>query len=155
MKSVPVRLPGKFHGQRSLVGCSPWGCKESDRTECAHTHTHTHTHINITWSLSWLAAFTWQNTFEIHSCFLMYQQSIPFITKSYAIIYPKKLKTSFRSFILLFFTFTSLRNYSEWDSYCFLCSFWVISSLTCVCLCVYNVCVLCDLLEIRILNKKK
>ena len=44
MKSVPVRLPGKFHGQRSLVGCSPWGCKESDRTECAHTHTHTHTH---------------------------------------------------------------------------------------------------------------
>ena len=21
------------HGQRSLVGCSPWGCKESDTTE--------------------------------------------------------------------------------------------------------------------------
>ena len=21
-------LPGKFHGQRSLVGYSPWGCKE-------------------------------------------------------------------------------------------------------------------------------
>ena len=26
-------LPGKFHGQRSLVGYSPWGCKESDTTE--------------------------------------------------------------------------------------------------------------------------
>ena len=29
-------LPGKFHGQRSLVGYSPWGRKESDTTE--HTH---------------------------------------------------------------------------------------------------------------------
>ena len=26
---TPVSLPGKSHGQRSLVGCSPWGCKES------------------------------------------------------------------------------------------------------------------------------
>ena len=29
----PVFLPGKFHGQRSLVGSSPRGCKESDTTE--------------------------------------------------------------------------------------------------------------------------
>ena len=26
-------LPGEFHGQRSLAGCSAWGCKESDLTE--------------------------------------------------------------------------------------------------------------------------
>ena len=26
-------LPGKSHGQRSLLGQSPWGCKESDMTE--------------------------------------------------------------------------------------------------------------------------
>ena len=26
-------LAGKPHGQRSLVGCSPWGCKESGMTE--------------------------------------------------------------------------------------------------------------------------
>ena len=26
-------LPGESHGQRSLVGCSPWGHKESDMTE--------------------------------------------------------------------------------------------------------------------------
>ena len=26
-------LAGKFHGQRSLVGYSPWGCKESNTTE--------------------------------------------------------------------------------------------------------------------------
>ena len=30
---TPVLLPGKSHGRRSLVGCSPWGCKESDTTE--------------------------------------------------------------------------------------------------------------------------
>ena len=29
----PVFLPGEVHGQRSLAGYSPWGCKESDRTE--------------------------------------------------------------------------------------------------------------------------
>ena len=29
----PVFLPGEFHGQRSLVGCSPWRCKELDMTE--------------------------------------------------------------------------------------------------------------------------
>ena len=28
-----VFLPGKFHGQRSLAGYSPCGCKESDTTE--------------------------------------------------------------------------------------------------------------------------
>ena len=30
---TPIILPGKSHGQRSLVGYSPWGCKESDMTE--------------------------------------------------------------------------------------------------------------------------
>ena len=34
--STPVLLPGNSHGQRSLVGCSPWGCKESDATERLH-----------------------------------------------------------------------------------------------------------------------
>ena len=33
-----VLLPGKSHGQRSLVGCSPWGHKESDMTERRHFH---------------------------------------------------------------------------------------------------------------------
>ena len=33
---TPVLLPGKSHGQRSLVGCSPWGCRESDMTERLH-----------------------------------------------------------------------------------------------------------------------
>ena len=34
---TPVFLPGKSHGQRRLVGYSPWGCKESDTTEHAHS----------------------------------------------------------------------------------------------------------------------
>ena len=33
---TPVLLPGKSHGLRSLVGYSPWGCKESDTTERLH-----------------------------------------------------------------------------------------------------------------------
>ena len=35
---TPVLLPGKFHGRRSLVGCSPWGRWESDTTERLHFH---------------------------------------------------------------------------------------------------------------------
>jgi len=35
---TPVLLPGKSHGQRSLVGCSPWGHKESDTTEQLDFH---------------------------------------------------------------------------------------------------------------------
>ena len=30
---TPVFLPGKSHGQRSLVGYSPWGCEELETTE--------------------------------------------------------------------------------------------------------------------------
>ena len=30
---IPLFLPGESHGQRSLEGCSPWGCEESDTTE--------------------------------------------------------------------------------------------------------------------------
>ena len=36
-QSTLVFLPGKLHGQRSLVGYSPHNCKESNSTE--HTHT--------------------------------------------------------------------------------------------------------------------
>ena len=35
---TPVLLPGKSHGRRSLVGCSPWGHEESDMTERLHFH---------------------------------------------------------------------------------------------------------------------
>ena len=35
---TPVLLPGKPHGRRSLVGCSPWGHWGSDMTERLHFH---------------------------------------------------------------------------------------------------------------------
>ena len=35
---IPVLLLGKSHGRKSLVGCSPWGCEESDTTERLHFH---------------------------------------------------------------------------------------------------------------------
>ena len=35
---TPVLLPGKSHGRRSLVGCSPWGREEPDTTEQLHFH---------------------------------------------------------------------------------------------------------------------
>ena len=39
---TPVLLPGKSHGWRSLVGCSPWGHEELDTTERLHFHFHFH-----------------------------------------------------------------------------------------------------------------
>ena len=47
-------LPEKSHGQRNLVGYSPWDYKEPDAMEHTHAHTHTraraharaHTHIH-------------------------------------------------------------------------------------------------------------
>ena len=35
---TPVLFPGKSHGRRSLVGCSPWGHWESGTTEQLHFH---------------------------------------------------------------------------------------------------------------------
>ena len=35
---TPVFLPGKFHGQRSLAGYSPWGRKQLDTTWWLSTH---------------------------------------------------------------------------------------------------------------------
>ena len=40
MATHSVLLPGKSHGRRSLVGCSPWGREESDTTEGLHFHFH-------------------------------------------------------------------------------------------------------------------
>ena len=39
--STPVFQSGKFHGQKRLVGCSPWGHKELDTNE--------HAHENVVW----------------------------------------------------------------------------------------------------------
>ena len=38
---IPVFLPGKYHGHKSLVDYHPWGLKELDITEWAHTYMYT------------------------------------------------------------------------------------------------------------------
>ena len=49
-KPTSVFFPRRSHGQKILVGYSPWGCKESGMTEqksmCAHARAHTHTHAH-------------------------------------------------------------------------------------------------------------
>ena len=35
---IPVLLPENSHGQRSLVGCIPWGRDESDTSDRLHFH---------------------------------------------------------------------------------------------------------------------
>ena len=43
---TPVFLPGEFHGQRSLVGYSPWCHKEMDMAEQLSTHLISYPKIN-------------------------------------------------------------------------------------------------------------
>ena len=58
-----VFLSGEFHGQRSLEGYSPWGCKESDTTEVT-SHANTLSFlpfeccpIYMDYSIKWLVIF--------------------------------------------------------------------------------------------------
>ena len=39
---TPMFLPGESHGWRRLVGCSPWGCTESDTTEATQQQQQQH-----------------------------------------------------------------------------------------------------------------
>ena len=48
---TPIFLPGESHGQRSLAGYNPWGCKKRDTTE---TNTYVHTYVFST-KVSWYA----------------------------------------------------------------------------------------------------
>ena len=45
---IPVFLPEKFHGQRSLASNCPWGYKSQTQRS---THTYTHTHSSPYWCL--------------------------------------------------------------------------------------------------------
>ena len=48
MATIPVFLPGDPHGQRSLVGYSPWGPRESDTPEHAHVPGACNTQVHVT-----------------------------------------------------------------------------------------------------------
>ena len=62
-QNISVFLPEKLHGQRSLMGYSLWGCKESDAYARMHTHTHTHTHTWRCWcnryTICWINTVAW------------------------------------------------------------------------------------------------
>ena len=53
---TPVFLTGEFHGQRSLMGYSPWGHKESDMTEQI-THTHTRARMGNTSMCTYICVY--------------------------------------------------------------------------------------------------
>ena len=60
-------LPGEFHGQRSLVGNSPWGGKELDMTERLTLSLFQSPHINILKKCLEFKIFNknnWQNLFS-------------------------------------------------------------------------------------------
>ena len=62
LATVPVFLPGEFHGESSLAGYSPWGHKESDTTERLSAHTLSHIQRNrkiSTLGLEELILVTW------------------------------------------------------------------------------------------------
>ena len=51
---TPVFLPGESHGQRSLAGCGPQGCTESDTTEVTlHIHVHGVYMSALVFSVEW------------------------------------------------------------------------------------------------------
>ena len=47
---TPIFLPGESQGQRSLAGCSPWGCKESETTEMTEATEHSSAQIYIVYT---------------------------------------------------------------------------------------------------------
>ena len=51
---TPVFLSGESHGQRSLVGYSPWGWKELDTTERFNTHTHSNRENRLWGQRAWI-----------------------------------------------------------------------------------------------------
>ena len=61
---TPVLLPGKSHGCRSLVGCSPWNHEELDRTERLHFH------FSLSTSLSLFTFMPWRRKWQPTPVFL-------------------------------------------------------------------------------------
>ena len=64
-------LPGKSHGCRSLVGYSPWGCKESDTTEWLLSLTSMWDEWNcvVVWAFFGIAfLWDWHENWPFQSC---------------------------------------------------------------------------------------
>ena len=79
-QTAPVFLPGKSHGQRSLVGYSPWGHKESDTTEKLNNNIFFMVFIfQLIWCITLIDLYILKNpcipginrTWSWYMCFLM------------------------------------------------------------------------------------
>ena len=65
---TPVFLPEKSHGQRNLVGYSPWGHKESDMTQQLNNNRNL-----LSSNSSWLLITSNQNCYQTFSCVYIVQ----------------------------------------------------------------------------------
>ena len=83
---TPVLLPGESHGQRSLAGYSPWGCKEQDTTEQSC--------VDITW---WIISFCFPLFVLPPDYYVCFSSSIFPIVLSPNIFIPFHLHVSFLS----------------------------------------------------------
>ena len=80
-QSTSALLLGKSHGRRSLIGYSPWGCKELDTTEWLQTQNFTDENTwgsrEITWLIGIMQLFSgWYWDWLSASCFLL-QTAVP------------------------------------------------------------------------------
>ena len=98
-QSTPGLLPGKSHGQRNLVGYSPWGHKESDMTERLHSLTQ-----------------SWDDSF--HNCLIASPYSVNVIPSliidyiNYLSYFPTKITTVRAKLLQLCPTLCDLMNHS-------------------------------------------
>ena len=93
----PVFLPGEFHGQRSLVGYSPWGCKELDLTEQLSTHP-----TPFLWIRFWFKGMLWLVVWSAQ------------MTKTFSV----SAMRLFCFFIIHVFTGVALFNFLQWLFLC-------------------------------------
>ena len=97
-QATPVLLPRKSHGQRSLVGCSPWGRYESDMTKRLHFH----------FSLSYIGGGN-GNSLQ-YSCLENPRDGRAWWTAVYGVAqswtWLKRLSSSSSSWVMLFFFFS-------------------------------------------------
>ena len=89
---TPVLFPRKSHGRRSLVGYSPWGRKESDKTEWLHFE-------SIFWGS--LFYFYAQKLFLTISCLGLLNVKMSLLVKRVNLLVPSDYTAEFHDYRLL------------------------------------------------------
>ena len=104
--SSHIFLPGESHGQRSLVGYSPWGRRESDMTERLHLHLQ-----------EWINLFRWTNSVAINKIPLLIKRTNAAIHVKviYCLQNTKETRiTFFHSFFSLWFCTLNNNRWKYW-----------------------------------------